>query len=278
MLVDTHAHLFWDSFKEDYDAVIERALASGVSTIINVGTDPDTSNLSINLKSDKIQFFSSIGLHPHEALRYSQGKQNSDVSIHNDIARVEDLYRRSISDPTLSRVVAVGECGLDYFFDGNPDFTPTDLSINQRRALQKKLFKAQIELSKKLDLPLLIHCRDAWDDIFNDLLGTKGLFHTFSGSLKEAKKALDLGYYLSFSGVITYHKNGYLREIVRNTPLDKILTETDCPFLPPQSKRGKRNEPESVKEIVQLISELKGLTFEETANQISQNAKSFFKF
>lgn len=273
MLIDTHAHLFWDSYQDDFDAVIDRSIEAGVTTIINVGVDIETCKKSINLNSDKLSFFSSIGIHPHEAKKYFS---NPDVSIRNDIEQLGIVYQESVSLPTRTKIVAIGECGLDYFFDGNPGLTPIDLSPDQTKMLQKKLFQSQIELSKKLDLPLLIHCRDAWTDIFEDLSGTKGLFHTFSGSLKDAKRALDLGYYLSFSGVITYPKNEALRQIVKNTPLDKILTETDCPFLPPQSKRGQRNEPANVKEIVQLIAELKTLSYQDCSNQIFENAKKLF--
>ena len=268
MLIDTHAHLFWESYKQDYQEVIDRAIETGLSIIINVGTDPETSKEAVELKSDKIKFLSSIGIHPHEYTKYTS---DSDVSIQQDIERVEKIYQANIS-----KVIGVGECGLDYFFENNPDFISSSLSIDQIKVIQKKLFLAQIKLSKKLNLPLLIHCREAWSDIFENLQGTKGLFHTFSGSFKDAKRALALGYFLSFSAIITYPKNDYLREIIKNTPLDKILTETDCPFLPPQSKRGQRNEPETIKEIVELIAGLKEISFEQTANQISQNAKKLF--
>lgn len=268
MLIDTHAHLFWESFQQDFDDVIDRAIQAGLSTIINVGVDLETSQLSVNLKSDKIQFYSSIGIHPTDTQIFNC---YSDESIHNYIKEVGDIYLKNIS-----KVIAVGECGLDYNFRDFASFNPH--AIDQLKQLQKKLFKSQIELSKKLDLPLLIHCRDAWSDIFNNLQDTKGLFHTFTGSMADAKKALDLGYYLSFSGIITYPKNEYLREIVKNTPLDRILTETDCPFLPPQGKRGQRNEPANIKEIVQLIAEEKELSFAAVADQVFQNATKLFDF
>ncbi len=268
MLIDTHAHLYWDSFKADFDQVLTSCLSADVTTIINVGVDLHSSQTASQMENSQVKFYSSIGLHPHEAHNFSE---NTDTTIQSATEKLEEIYHQN-----PQKVIAVGECGLDYFFHGNSDFTDIGLSADQLKSLQKTLFKAQIELAKKLDLPLLIHCRDAWNDIFDDLAGTKGLFHTFSGTETEAKKALDLSYYLSFSGTITYPKNESLREIVKSTPLDKILTETDCPFLPPQSIRGQRNDPSSVKEITELIADLKNLSFEETANQIFQNAQTLF--
>lgn len=267
MLIDTHAHLFWDSYKDDFDDVIQRSLDNGVTTVINVGTDLDTSKRAVGLKSDKIQFFSTIGIHPHEISKYLP---DNTVSIQKDMEQLGIIYQEN-----KSNCIAIGECGLDYAFENNPDYTHS--TPNQSKNLQKKLFLAHINLSKKLDLPLIIHCRDAWNDIFGNLENIQGVFHTFTGTEKDAKIALDLGFYLSFSCILTYPKNEYLRDIVKNTPLDRILTETDSPFLPPQSKRGKRNEPQNIKEVIQLISDLKGMPFEQTANQIYQNTKQLFK-
>lgn len=288
MLIDTHAHLFWKSYQEDFDQIINNAVNAGVGTIINVGVDPDTSKQALRqvlnrngsgqaqgklVNIPNLSVYSSIGIHPHEAHKYFS---NPDVSIHEDISKIEGVYQRSVSNHTNSKVVAVGECGLDFAFEGNSDFVPSSVSIKDLKQLQNKLYFAQIKLAKKLNLPLLIHCRDAWTNIFSHLEGTAGVFHTFTGSLDDLKTALNLGFYISYSCMITYPKNDQLREVIKQTPLDRILTETDSPFLPPQSKRGQRNEPANVAEVVRCIAEIKEISLEEVASQTIQNAKTLF--
>lgn len=289
-LIDTHAHLTWDSFKDDLDQVVKRAIDSGLKTIINVGADLESSQEAVELESPnpEISFYSSIGLHPHEASKLltseslpthsslSDEAQTSESKtgrqgIHENINKLEDLYHQH-SD----KIVAVGECGLDYYFQG-VDFTPSTLSLKQLITLQKELFLAQISLAKKLNLPLIIHCRDSWKDIFvPELEGTKGVFHSFTGSKENAQQALGLGYYLGFSCPITYPKNEILREIIKTTPLDKILTETDCPFLPPQTMRGQRNEPANISEVIKVITEVKGLPEKEISQAVYQNTFTLF--
>lgn len=293
MLIDTHAHLYWDDYKDDLDEVIQRSLDADVTTIINVGVDTEKSKLAAKLESDKIKFYSTIGIHPHEALRYTQGKHsNVDVSIHEDIGKLEQMY---LSD--TSKVVAVGECGLDYFFD-HPAQIPPPLSIEEIKDLQRKLFQAQINLAKKLNLPLVVHCRDdrskgsgstssppqetsspsAWDEVLK-MVGTHpAILHCYSGLPKTTNLVLSSSNLLvSFAGTVTYPKNDYLREAVKILPLEKIVLETDCPFLPPQSKRGQRNEPANVVEIAQLIAEINGVSLEEVANQTTANVKRLLK-
>lgn len=252
-LIDTHAHLTWDSFKPDLQEVIDRAKKAGITSIINVGADLKSSNEAAKLKCLEIKCYSTIGLHPDEYLN-------------QNINELEQIYN---AHP--DKVVAVGECGLDYF---KRDGQITD----KEKAAQKALFQAQINLAKKLSLPLIIHCRDAWQDIFDfNFTGISGVFHSFTSNSEDAKKALNLGFYLSFSCIVTYPKNEYLREIIKTFPLDKILIETDCPFLPPQSLRGKRNEPANVVEVVKVIAQLKNLSYEEITQTTFQNAKKLFK-
>lgn len=266
MLTDTHAHLYWDSYKEDFDSVIKRAVDNDVRLVINIGVDLETSKKCIELTSDQIKFYSTIGIHPHDG-----NHDLNDESIHK---LVEDLERLYGEHP--DKIVAIGECGLDYHF--RDEFNNTSLSQDELKSLQMKLYKAQIDLAKKLSLPLVIHCRDAWEDIFiEELQGTTGVFHNFSGSINDAKRALGLGYYLSFSCVITYPKNEQLRQLLTHIPITHILTETDCPFLPPQQIRGQRNEPSYIPEVVKVIAEAKNLSFDETASQILQNTKILFK-
>lgn len=271
MLVDTHAHLFWDSFKEDLDQVVNRALDIGVSTIINVGTDLETSKQVLQqaetgfTKYPNLTVYSSIGIHPHEAVKYINNQ------LEEDIKKLEDIYQTN-----SKKVIAVGECGLDFNFS-NPDFIPSSLTTDQIKDLQRKLLKAQVNLAKKLNLPLLIHTREAWSEIWDLISDHYGILHCFSGDLDVAKKALNSNFLVSFAATITYPKNETLREVAKFLPLEKIVLETDCPFLPPQSRRGERNEPAAVKEIAQLIADLRGSTLEEIASQITSNAKRVFK-
>lgn len=275
MLTDTHAHLFWESFKNDFDEMVQRAIDAGVTTIINVGTDLDSSQKALlQVQNElagfpKLATYSSIGIHPHDAIKFID---NPEKQIEEAVNKLEEIYH---SDP--KKVVAVGECGLDYVFENNPDFIPTGYSINQIKELQKKLLKAQVELAKKLNLPLLIHTREAWGEIWDLIENHFGILHCYSGDSKMTKKALDSSFLVSFAATITYPKNEFLREAAKILPLEKIVLETDCPFLPPQSKRGQRNEPQTILEIAKLISDLKNIKLEEISNQTSQNAKKLFK-
>ncbi len=253
-LTDTHAHLYWDSFKEDFDEVIKRALEAGVSTIINVGVDVRTSQKALEQakKIKELKVFSTIGIHPHE----------TDVSIHEDIAKLEEIY---LSD--TEKVIAIGECGLDF------------KDVNEKtKQLQRQLLQAQIDLAKKLNLPLIVHCREAWDEVLKMTKNSFGIYHCYSGLPHNTNYIIhNTNFLVSFAGNLTYPKNEYLREAVKTLPLDRIVLETDCPFLPPQSKRGKRNEPANILETALLIAEIKEVTLEEVANQTSLNVRQILR-
>lgn len=281
MLVDTHAHLYWDFYKDDLDEVLDRAIQARVTEIVNIGIDPKTSQIAAELASPKIKFYSSIGIHPHKAIKYSDHNSDtgSDVSIHQDLDKLEKIYK---SNPR--KVVAVGECGLDFLFESNPDFEPTSLSPTQVKNLQRKLFSSQINLAKKLDLPLLVHCRDdrsknlrnseCWEEVLDLIKDHFGILHCYSGMMEITQKVLKMdGWLISFAGTLTYPKNDYLREAAKVLPLEKIVLETDSPFLPPQGKRGQRNEPLAVLEIAQLLVEIKGMSLEKVAQITTQNFK-----
>lgn len=273
-LTDTHAHLYWDSFQEDLDSVIKRSLENRVSTLINVGVDVETSQKSLNQIEEKLSkipdllSYSTIGIHPHESINYLT---NPDVSIQDDITKLEKIY---LSNPKV--VVGVGECGLDYL-EVDPKLKP----------IQTILFSSQIELAKKLGLPLSIHVRDdrtqninnseCWDQAVKMTSDHFGVFHCYSGLAITTQKILQTNFYFSFAANITYPKNDYLREAIKIIPLDRIVLETDCPFLSPQSKRGTRNEPAAVLESANLIADLKGISLDEVAKQTSQNASKLFK-
>lgn len=273
MLIDTHSHLYWDSFKPDLDEVLKRAVDAGVNTIINVGVDIEKSQEALdqvkntNWPSDMVTY-STIGIHPHESVKFSS----------DQIEKLEQIYK---SDP--EKVVAVGECGLDY------------VEVDEKeKELQKQLFQAQIDLAKKLNLPLIVHCRDdrstpiksgsknpenseCWDEVINMTKDHFGIYHCYSGLSQTTNYILqNTKFLISFAATITYPKNEYLREAAKILPLERIVLETDCPFLPPQSKRGQRNEPSSILEIAQLIADIKNISPEEVASQTSANAATVF--
>lgn len=282
MLIDTHAHLYWDSYRDDLASVVRRASEKDIKTIINVGVDLESSQEALGQIGHfpELTVYATAGIHPHEAVKYS-----SDASIHKGIEQLEIMCQKN-----TGKIVAVGECGLDFFFRENPGFNPTSLPQDQIKKLQMKLYRAQVDLAKKLNLPVIIHCRDgassnsaptalssAWQEIFvPELRDTRGVFHSFTGTPDDVLRALEIGFYLSFSCIVTYPKNEELRQILKATPLDKILTETDCPFLPPQQIRGQRNEPANVAEVVKVIAEVKGISFEKAATQTYQNARVLF--
>jgi TatD DNase family protein len=283
MLIDTHAHLYWEDFKNDFDEIIQRSLDTNVTTILNVGVDVALSKKAVALESSKVRLFSTIGIHPHEALKYkSDNTQVTRNKLENDIQELENIYRKN-----PKKVVAVGECGLDYFFSTSGESKPTP-EVLIIKNLQKQLFQAQIDLAKKLNLSIIVHCRDdrskdpnnseAWDKVLKMIGDHPTILHCYSGLLPTTNYILQTSNLIvSFAATITYPKNEYLREAARLLPLEKIVLETDCPFLPPQSKRGMRNEPANVLEIAQLIAEIKNVSLDEVSSQTSKNAVKVLK-
>ena len=288
MLIDTHTHLYWESFKEDFDQVIQSSLEAGITTIINVGVDVQKSAEALAQVEGQLSqipeliAYSTIGIHPHEAWKYAKGNgQLTMDNLQKDINKLEEIYH---SNP--KKVVAVGECGLDFFFDNNPDFIPSSLSIDEQKNLQRKLFISQIDLAKKLNLPLIVHVRDdrsknstnseCWDEAVKIAKDHYGIFHCYSGLPNTTYNILNTNFLISFAGTLTYPKNEYLREAAKIIPLERIVLETDCPFLPPQSIRGQRNEPSSVKEIAELVAEIKDISYDEVAEKTTENVKKLF--
>lgn len=270
-MIDSHAHLYWEDYQQDFDAVIQRALDAGLTHIINIGVDLKTSKKALKQAQQikQLKVYCTIGIHPGDYL--DSPSLLDDESIHKMLKQLEQLYRGA-----PDKIKAVGECGLDYYFPTNP---PTDNTKNQQRLL----FNTQIELAKKLHLPLVIHCRDAWEEVFNCLTlhpkGAKlqGVFHCWSGSYQDAQKVLSLGFYISFAGNITYPKAHSLRQIAQLTPLDRILIETDSPFLSPQEQRGRRNEPANLIAVAKTITEVRGISLQQVTRQTSQNTKQLFR-
>jgi len=285
-LIDTHAHLYWDSFKEDFDEILGRAIETGLSTIINVGVDVEKSEealkqaqkLSGNPKWQNLQFYSTIGIHPHEYFKYNN---DTDVSIHEDVRKLRVIYQSSTSD-----VIGVGECGLDFLFESNLDSSSNP--INQIKIFQKKLFQAQIDLARQLNLPLIVHCRDdrsknpenaeSWNETISMTKNHFGIYHCYSGLPSTTNLVLSsTNFLISFAANITYPKNEYLREAAKIIPLERIVLETDSPFLAPQGSRGQRNEPANVLEVAKTIAQIKGLTIEEIARKTSENVAKLFR-
>ncbi|MBD8071029.1 TatD family hydrolase [Bacillus sp. PS06] len=252
MLIDTHAHLNALQYEEDVEEVIERALAEGVSRIVVVGFDRDTITKAMELIDQYDFIYATIGWHPVDAIDMTD----------EDLEWIEKLSEHP-------KVVGIGEMGLDYYWDKSP------------KDVQKEVFRKQIALAKKVKLPIIIHNRDATADIVEILKEENaaevgGIMHCFTGSYEVAKQCMDMNFYISFGGPVTFKNAKQPKEVAKQIPLDRLLIETDCPYLTPHPFRGKRNEPAYVKYIAEQIAELKEVTFEEIAEKTSDNAKKIF--
>lgn len=252
MLFDTHAHLNATQFNEDVEQVIERARAEGVSHIVVVGFDRPTIQRAMELAEQYSFIYAAVGWHPVDAIHMTD----------EDLIMIERLAAHP-------KVVALGEMGLDYYWDQSP------------KEVQKEVFRKQIRLAKKVKLPIIIHNRDATADIVHILQEEHaeevgGVMHCFSGSIEVARQCIDMNFYISFGGPVTFKNAKKPKEVAKEIPLDRLLIETDCPYLTPHPFRGKRNEPSYVKYVAEAIAELKGISFEEVAQKTSDNAKRLF--
>jgi TatD DNase family protein len=261
IFVDSHAHLEMEQFDSDRPAMLQRAKDAGIETILAIGsgTGPGSLDCAIQLAEQYEFIYATIGIHPHEAK----------LATETDFEEMEQLATRP-------KVIAWGEIGLDYFYDHSP------------RDLQQQVFLKQLDLARAAKLPIVIHCRpsdgsdDAWEDCLRLLherwapsaLG--GILHCFTGTWDHAKRALDMGFVISFAGNVTFPKAQPIREAAKQVPLDRMLIETDSPFLAPVPYRGKRNEPSFVKEAARQIGELRGLSTEEIGLQTARNFYRFF--
>ena len=253
-LVDSHAHLDDSDFDPDRAAVIERARATGLRYILVAGggTGPERLESPLAVAQNHDWIYASIGVHPHEARHFTDSHAEKILALAQH-----------------PKVVAVGEIGVDYHYDHSP------------RDVQKLVLIRQMELARQLKLPIMIHCRDAWADLREIAAahwrptGLGGILHCFSGSLEDARAFLDWGFLISFAGNLTFKKAESLREIARLIPLDRLLTETDSPYLAPAPYRGKRNEPTYVRAVTQELARLRNLTEEGIAYQVIQNFEKF---
>ncbi|MDO8527514.1 MAG: TatD family hydrolase [Deltaproteobacteria bacterium] len=256
MWTDTHCHLAGKEYDADRDSVFARAREAKVDTfvVIGAGDGLEANTLAIALAQKEKQTYAAIGIHPHDA------------GAVDDQENYLEKLKKWAADP---KVVAIGEIGLDYHYDHSP------------REIQQKRFREQLALAKELQLPVTIHSREAWDDTVRLIkecgpLVAGGVFHCFGGTLEEMKQALDLGFYISISGIVTFKKVQNLMEVSLQIPLDRIVIETDAPFLAPVPHRGKRNEPAFVALVGEKIAEIRGIPKEEMAKITSANAQRLF--
>ncbi|MBS4175784.1 TatD family hydrolase [Bacillus sp. FJAT-49736] len=252
MLFDTHVHLNDEQYDQDLEKVIENALAADVEKMIVVGFDRPTITKAMDLIEKYDFLYASIGWHPVDAIDMTE----------KDLKWIEELS----SHP---KVVALGEMGLDYHWDKSPE------------DIQKEVFRKQIRLAKKVNLPIIIHNREATQDIVEILKEEKasevgGIMHCFSGSVDTAKECINMNFLISLGGPVTFKNAKKPKEVAKEIPLSHLLIETDCPYLAPHPYRGKRNEPAYVKLVAEQIAEIKGVSYDEIATQTNQNAKRLF--
>ena len=250
-LIDSHAHIYYRDYAGDFQEMLQRAADAGVAAMLVVGTDIESSRESVELAEKHPQLYAAVGVHPHDA------------------GRVTDACYGIIRELALSsaKVVAIGEIGLDFYRDRSP------------RADQERVFRAFLRMAVELDKPVIIHDRDAHQQVLDCLREEavhQGVLHCFSGDTAMAAEALAMGFYISIPGTVTYPANEALREVVRAVSIDRMLVETDCPYLSPVPHRGKRNEPAYVHLTAERVAQVKGLTLEDVARVTTKNVRDLF--
>jgi TatD DNase family protein len=270
MLIDTHSHLNFKAYDKDREEVIKRTQKEGV-VCIDVGTKHETSKRAIELAEKNEGVYAAIGMHPiHIKTDLMKLKMDEDEGGFEPLG--EEYDKEKYKELAKSKkVVAIGEIGLDYYY--KPKGTAKKEKFKQ---IQREIFIKQLELAEDLDLPVIIHCRVAYNDLYDILKEKKlrGVVHCFVGTFEEAQKLVDLGFYVGITGIIFKLD---LDEVVKKIPLDKLLIETDGPYLVPPKAGVERNEPIYVKYVAERIAELKNITFEEVAQKTTENAKKLFK-
>lgn len=251
MLFDSHVHLDDEKFDNDRAEVIQRALNSGVTRFVNIGADIASSERSVRLAEEYDAIYCAVGIHPHEAAGMKVG----------DDARLAEWMRQE-------KVVAIGEIGLDYYYDLSP------------RDVQKEVFIRQLDIARQLHVPVVVHNREAHQDTMQILKregkGLTGVIHCFSGSLEMAQELIHMGWYLGVDGPVTFKNAAKLPEIVAQSPLERLLIETDSPYLTPVPLRGKRNEPSYVRYVAETMAQIRGMEFEQFAAATAENALQLF--
>ncbi|XID91769.1 TatD family hydrolase [Paenibacillaceae bacterium WGS1546] len=249
MLIDTHAHLDSSKFDGDREEMIERALQAGVDAIVNIGFNRETIPTTMQLAEKYAFIYAAVGWHPTDAAA---------MNLEEDLAWIERLCAHP-------KVVAIGEIGLDYYWDTSP------------KEIQHTVFREQIRLARRLNMPIVIHNRDAHEDVTRLLKEEKaeevgGIMHCFSGSWETAKKCLDMNFHISFGGPVTFKNARVPKEVLERVPMDRLLIETDSPYLAPHPNRGKRNESAYVRLVAEAAAEIKGVSVGEIAKITSENA------
>jgi TatD DNase family protein len=251
MLVDSHAHIQLSQFDRDRHDVLQRAKSAGIEQILVVGFDLKTSQQAVELAMNTENLWATVGMHPHDA------KDLTNTAM--------DTFQRLADHP---KVIALGEMGLDYYRDLSP------------RSIQKTAFEQQLDLAEELDMPIIVHNREAYHDILPILRSRKGrisgVLHCFSGDVDIMKQTLDIGFHIGIGGPVTYKKSDDLQTVAKQVPANRLLIETDCPWLAPQFRRGKRNEPSYVISVAERIAELRGTPAEEIGQITTQNFVTLF--
>ena len=250
MLVDTHSHIQLKNYDENRDEVLDRARAAGV-TMMAVGVDVPSSVAAIELAKSHDDIFATVGLHPHDA-----AGEKGEIAA-EDFAAIAKLAEDD-------SVLAIGECGLDFYYNNSP------------KDIQIDIFKQQIELALKLNKPMVWHVRDAFTDFFevvDQYPGVRGIVHCFTGTQSEMQQAVERGFYIAYNGIMTFTKDEAQLETVKATPLDRIVLETDCPWLAPKSHRGRPNEPAYIVETAQFIANLRGDNYDDFCTATTNNTQ-----
>lgn len=251
MLIDSHVHLDKKQFDGDREYIIANLQKNGIEAVVNIGADIESSRKSVELAKKHDNIYATVGVHPHNA---------KDLTAE----MLEEMEKLAKED----KVVAIGEIGLDYHYDNSP------------RDIQRDWFRKQIKLAKKLDLPIVVHSREADEDTLKILKeesqGLKAVIHCFSSDRPMMKEFVDLGFYIAIGGPVTFKKTDELKEVAKIVPIEKLLVETDAPYLSPHPYRGKRNEPIFVRHTAELIAKLRGMTIEDFTLQTNQNTKAIF--
>ena len=250
-MIDSHAHLDEERFDEDRDELIKSLKENAISYVINPSSDMETSRRVVELSNKYDNIFAAVGIHPHDA----EGFKEEDLDELRELSKDE-------------RVVAIGEIGLDYYYDNSP------------RDIQKEVFRKQLELSHELDLPVIIHTRDAMGDTYDILKEfeslVRGVMHCYTGSIEMAEKFMKLGFYISIAGPVTFKNAVNVREMAKQIPLERLLIETDSPYLAPVPNRGKRNDPTNVRYVADMLANLKEIQIDKIIEHSRENTVELF--
>ncbi len=249
-LFDSHAHLDDPKFDDDRKSLITGLSERGIGAVLNPGADRVSSLAAVDLARSYDDIYAAVGTHPHEAAAFT-----------------EDDYRLYLELIESGAAVAIGEIGLDYFYENSP------------REIQQRVFRRQMELAVRTSFPVLIHSREADADtyrILSEFSGVRGVMHCYSGSVEMAKRYLDLGYYISLAGPVTFKNARVPKEVAAFVPIDRLMIETDSPYLSPEPRRGKRNDPGNLSYIAETIANIRGISYDELAERTSENTRKLY--